>query len=183
MKTLIINGSPRKNGDTASLLKEMKNHLKGEITKISTYYDNVSPCIDCRYCWENGACCIKDDMDLIYNADFDNLVIVSPLHYSIFSGPLLNLAGRLQVYAPQVNRGLTKTLKAKNGGLIIVGGGNGTPSKAIDLANVIFRRVNATYTDGDTIFSLKTDEVPASKDRIALAKVKQLAHKLNSSGK
>lgn len=37
MKTLILNGSPRKNGDTVSLLKILMPKLKGEIKVVDTY--------------------------------------------------------------------------------------------------------------------------------------------------
>ena len=34
MKTLIINGSPRPNGNTAALLRELKAQLEGEVLEI-----------------------------------------------------------------------------------------------------------------------------------------------------
>ena len=37
MKTLILNGSPRKNGDTAFLQQEFLAHLKGEYGVIHAY--------------------------------------------------------------------------------------------------------------------------------------------------
>ncbi len=37
MRTLIFNGSPRKNGDTKSLIDEMTNILDGEILIIDAY--------------------------------------------------------------------------------------------------------------------------------------------------
>ena len=62
MKTLIINGSPRKNGDTMVLINEFLKNLNGEVKLINTYYDKISPCIDCRYCWSNSSCAINDEM-------------------------------------------------------------------------------------------------------------------------
>ena len=41
MKTLILNGSPRKKGDTASLLNIIKPNLKGDIKVVDAYYCNV----------------------------------------------------------------------------------------------------------------------------------------------
>jgi len=49
MKTLIINGSPRKNGDSMTLINEMRKYLEGEVKIINTYYDNISGCIDIAY--------------------------------------------------------------------------------------------------------------------------------------
>ena len=50
MKTLILNGSPRKNGDTAQLLELAKAQLQGTYHVVSAYTANIHPCIDCRHC-------------------------------------------------------------------------------------------------------------------------------------
>jgi len=56
MKTLIINGSPRKKGDTASLINILKQELTGDIVEISAYRNNIKPCNDCRSCWKVKGC-------------------------------------------------------------------------------------------------------------------------------
>lgn len=48
-KTLIINSSPHKNGDTSYIVNQIKRKLNGEIEEIFPYFDNIKPCIDCRY--------------------------------------------------------------------------------------------------------------------------------------
>ena len=58
MKTLIINGSPRKNGDSMALVNHMLEFLDGEAEIVHAYYDDISPCTDCRYCWENNGCSV-----------------------------------------------------------------------------------------------------------------------------
>ena len=65
MKTLIINGSPRKNGDTVALIEALTQRLSGEIRVISCH-DDISPCIDCRFCWKQEGCAVQDDMQEIY---------------------------------------------------------------------------------------------------------------------
>jgi len=67
MKTLIFNGSPKLNGDTAVLIREFTTYLQGDI-KIISCYDNIKPCNDCRYCWSNIGCSIDDEMQEIYNS-------------------------------------------------------------------------------------------------------------------
>lgn len=37
MKTLIFNGSPRKDGDTVSLINELVDQLNGEYRIVNTY--------------------------------------------------------------------------------------------------------------------------------------------------
>ena len=52
MKTLIFNGSPRKNGDTAALITSFLRETAGypdDTYKIVTAYDaGIQPCRDCR---------------------------------------------------------------------------------------------------------------------------------------
>lgn len=66
MKTLIINGSPRVNGDTVSLINIFKEKINGEYMMVDAYRCKASPCIDCRFCWENSGCAIDDEMQQIY---------------------------------------------------------------------------------------------------------------------
>ena len=62
MKTLILNGSPRIMGDTAQLVKNITDNIAGEYRIVDAYRCNISPCIDCRCCWEEQGCAIKDEM-------------------------------------------------------------------------------------------------------------------------
>lgn len=184
MKTLIINGSPRKNGDTVTLINEMKKHLNGEIITISTYYDNISPCIDCRHCWTNNECAIKDEMQEVYKLfnEVDNVIIASPLYFSQLTGSFINFASRLQFF--YVSRCIKKdanfSLKKKNGVLILVGGGD-TKSLdcAINNAKTFFKMVNTSLIDN--IYSLNTNKIPAKDDFEALNKAKEVAIKLNNT--
>ena len=79
-KTLILNGSPRKNGDTAALLRILDRELAGEKRTIDCYRADVSPCVDCRACWREKRCVIDDAMQEIYRyvEDCDNVVVASP---------------------------------------------------------------------------------------------------------
>lgn len=181
MKTLIINGSPRENGNTAFLISELKNDLKGKVVELSAYKNNIKACIDCRFCWEHTYCAIKDDMQVIYNDDFENIIIASPIYMSNLTGPLMSLASRLQVYyAVRRFQKVDLNLKKKNAGLILVGGGDGKPDKAIDLAKWMFKKMNAIYDEENTVFSLSTDNVPASEDKEALIKVKKMINRFNN---
>ncbi|MGN1225158.1 MAG: NAD(P)H-dependent oxidoreductase, partial [Ruminococcus sp.] len=62
MKTLILNGSPRKNGDTAFLIQKLTEQLHGEYKIVNAYTANIAPCIDCRKCREQYGCIIDDEM-------------------------------------------------------------------------------------------------------------------------
>lgn len=104
MKTLIFNGSPRKNGDTAALITSFLRETAGypdDTYKIVTAYDaGIQPCRDCRYCRNHPGCSIQDSMEDIYAyiQECDNILIASPIYFSQLTGPLLCVASRLQTY-------------------------------------------------------------------------------------
>ena len=126
MKTLIFNGSPRKNGDTMEMIKKLTENLDGEIKIVNAYNSDISPCIDCRYCWKRNGCAIKDGMQEIYDyiQDCDNVVIASPIYFAELSGMLLALGSRLQTYvSAKYMRKETPIAKPKKGAVILAGGG------------------------------------------------------------
>lgn len=185
MKTLVINGSPRKNGDSMTLVNEMIKYLDGDIRIVNTYYDNISPCIDCRYCWHNDGCSIDDEMQEVYKLlnEVDNVIIASPLYFSELTGKLLSFASRLQYFfvLKYIKKDVNFKLKNKNGVLIITGGGKGSPNLAISSANIIFEQINTKLIG--TVLSLQTDDIPANEDVEALSKAKDLALQLNNKGR
>lgn len=180
MRTLIINGSPRKNGDTAHLLAALKTQLHGEITELSAYYGGVSPCIDCRACQTIKGCVIRDGMQAVYDDGYDNVVIASPIYMSGLTGPLVGLASRFQAYYC-ARRFLQDpfVLKKKKGALIFTGGGDGAPGEALRLGGWMLGQMNAEGGDGHTALSLHTDRLPAAEDTAALAQVREIAAYFN----
>lgn len=177
MQTLILNGSPRKNGDTAALLSYLRMHLQGEIIEISAYYDNISPCIDCRRCKESGICVIPDRMQDIYKIieTCDNIIIASPIYFSELTGRLLDVASRLQTYyyGMQKNHG-HPVKKSKRGAVLLVGGGEGDPQNAFATAVRILHYMKAKEIH-PLICSHRTDEIPAAEDGAVLAQIRELA--------
>lgn len=150
MKTLILNGSPKRNGDTAALIGEFTKHLNGEMQSVYPYLE---------------AC--------------DNLVIASPIWFSELSGPLLNLASRIQTYfIARVFRHEPIPIKPKNGVLLLVGGKPGTQLKAISTAHTIFRNLNALPCIA-SVFSINTNEIPSASDLSALEGARDTAFLLN----
>ena len=179
-KTLIINGSPRANGDTTALIKELKNRLTGEIVEISAFYANIAPCVDCRGCWKTAKCVERDDMDIIYGDDFDNVVLASPVYFMTLPGPVLSLLSRFQpqhaaeffLHEPIVRR-------EKRAALILTAGGKGNEQGAMHHSRVLFKMLNAKGFEEHTVISPKTDTVPAEEDEAALAAIPALADWLN----
>lgn len=180
MRTLILNGSPRKNGDTAFLISELKKHLSGEVKIVDAYFDKISPCTDCRYCYTNDKCCIDDEMQEIFEflISCDNLIIASPLYFSELTGQLLSVLSRLQIFWTQ--KFIRKNIifdKEKKGSLVITAGNNGDVKSAENTSSIIFKLTNTKVIG--TVFSLNTDTVHASKDHVAIANVEKVAMLLN----
>ena len=102
MKVLLINGSPRKNGNTHLALSEVakalnENGVETEIISIGT--KAVQGCIACNRCTELGRCIFKDEL---YNnirqkleEGIDGLVVGSPTYYAGPNGSLCALLDRL----------------------------------------------------------------------------------------
>ncbi len=101
MKVLLINGSPRINGNTHFALSEAAHTLEQsgvdtEIISIGT--KAVQGCIACNRCDELGRCVFQDEL---YNtvrdriATCDGLIIGSPTYYAGPNGSLCALLDRL----------------------------------------------------------------------------------------
>lgn len=181
MKTLIINGSPRKDGDTATLVAAFMAELKGEV-RVVTCRDDIAPCNDCRYCWERSGCAIKDGMQAVYDYidKCENIVLASPIWYSALSGPMLNIASRLQtLFIGRFRRGEDHTPN-KNGVLILTGAQPHTKAAPEQSALTIMRNMRVMRPLAATVYSLNTDNIPAAEDAAALAQARSAAHILNS---
>ncbi|WP_051685514.1 flavodoxin family protein [Clostridium sp. KNHs205] len=181
MKTLIINGSTKKNGDTSTLIDEFQKFLKGEVKTISCS-GNISPCRDCRYCWTNSGCCIEDEMQEIYPFldECENVVLASPIWFSSLSGPLLNIASRFQtLFAAAYFRKEQKAVKQKNGVILLVGAEKGTEVIPTQNALTIMKFMNVKRPCIATVYSLDTNNTPVEKDRTAIKKAHEAALLLN----
>jgi len=177
MKTLVFNGSPRAEGDTASLISLLAKKLTGEIKVISAYRCSISPCMDCRYCKTNPGCAIMDEMQSVYSyiEECDNIVIASPIYFSELTGQMLNIGSRLQTYfCAKHFRKETPIAKEKKGAVILVGGGDGDAAKAYNTACTLLRLMNCTDIFR-MICSHHTDTTPAIEDRAAAEDIEELA--------
>ena len=181
MKTLILNGSPRKNGDTASLLKRLTAGLEGEYMLLNAYDDGISPCVDCRRCWEMPGCAIQDGMQAVYDyiEECDNVVIASPIYFSELTGKLLDVASRFQTYyCARAFRKEEPAIKPKKGAVILVGGGDGGFGWAHATAKVLLSQLNCRE-DHLLVANHNTNRVPAIEDAATLQAVDDMIRYLN----
>ncbi len=166
MNTLIFNGSPRENGDTAHLIREIERGLAGEVHIVNAYRSDVSACVDCRYCREHEGCAIDDGMREIYRRiqECDNILIASPLYFSELTGRLLDVGSRLQTYfSARRFRGEEPIPKPKRGAILLVGGGTGDPNRACATARVLLRAMNCREIH-EAVCIHNTDAIPAIED-------------------
>lgn len=181
MQTLIINGSPRPNGDTAGLIRFLQDRLTGECKVLNAYRCQISPCIDCRFCKDHPGCAVQDEMQKIYPyiQKCDNIVIGSPIYFSEVTGRVLDVCSRLQTYfCARFYRGETPIPKAKRGAVILVGGGDGAPDKAYSTACTLLHQINCRDIH-PLVCSHDTDHRPAAEDKAALAGVESIAKFFN----
>ncbi len=180
-RTLIFNGSPRKNGDTAALLRVLRSELRGEVRVADCYRADISPCVDCRACRREKKCVLQDEMQTLYPyiEACDNVVIASPIYYAELTGKLLDVASRFQVYySARFFRKEDPGLRPKKGGVVLVGGGDGDPKRPYATAKILLRQLNAGEIF-PLVCSHATNELPAAEDGEAVAAVRRLAAFLN----
>jgi multimeric flavodoxin WrbA len=100
MKVLMINGSPRKGGNTSIALDEMAKVFESEGVEYETVQVGalaIKGCLSCGYCAKNGKC-VTDDIVNELSAKFeqaDGLVIASPVYYASANGTLISCLDRL----------------------------------------------------------------------------------------
>lgn len=94
MNIVIINGSPRKNGATATLLMKMAEHLSYK-ADVNIDYLNISDyslknCTGCMLCYKDGVCCLDDNVEEINSlvAKAHGVIIGSPTYASSMPGSL-----------------------------------------------------------------------------------------------
>ncbi len=124
MKVLMVNGSPRKNGNTSIALAEMEKAfaqqgIETEIMQIGG--QDIRGCIACGGCAQKGKCVFDDAVNeaAVKFEQADGLVLASPVYYGSANATLVAFADRLFY-----STGFDKTMKvgasvvvARRGGL------------------------------------------------------------------
>lgn len=124
MKVLMINGSPRPNGNTSLALQEMETIFKAEGIEteiVQVGNKAIRGCIACGKCAEKGRCVFNDAVNEVvpkFEA-CDGLVVGSPVYYASANATLVAFLTRLFFSTP-----FDKTMKvgaavavARRGGL------------------------------------------------------------------
>lgn len=100
MKVIILNGSPKADGNTATALHEVERVLNEqgiETEWIHVGHRQIHGCIACNKCWDTSVCAFGDIVNEISEKmdEADGLLIGSPVYFASASGTLLSLLDRL----------------------------------------------------------------------------------------
>ena len=99
-KILILNGSPRKKGTTASLIKAFTEGAEAAGNEVKELYIegmNIHGCRGCEVCAKNGGQCVqKDDMAQVNEATewADVVVLASPMFFGTITAQLKTVLDR-----------------------------------------------------------------------------------------
>ncbi len=100
MKVLIINASPRKDGNTSIAVAEMEKVFKSlnvEVETVQIGNKDVRGCIACSSCYKTGKCVFNDIVNELapkFEAA-DGLVVATPVYYASANATLIACLDRL----------------------------------------------------------------------------------------
>jgi len=121
MKILVLNGSPRPDGNTAAMVEAFSEGAResgNEVTVVNVCQKKIAGCLACEYCHTEGKgkCIQKDDMQEVYPVleKAEMIVLASPIYYHSFTGQLQCAINR--IYA------LDKPKNLKKAALIVSSG-------------------------------------------------------------
>jgi multimeric flavodoxin WrbA len=161
LKVLGISGSPRRGGNTDTLLARFLEGSASQGAETKTLYArdlNIAGCKHCDACLAQGICRIKDDMQMVYTEmeAADRIVIASPLQFMTVTSELKALIDRCQ--ALWARKYVLKIpplgdTRARKGFFISVGGRPPVPNLfegALVTIKTLFRTMNVVYA-GDIL--------------------------------
>ena len=130
MKVAAFNGSPRKGGNTESLLWEALRPVEyagHDVAKFNLNEMSIKPCQDCGGCKESGVCVWKDDMTLVASAirEADRVILASPAFFFALSAQAKAMIDRCQAFWCEkylLKRPIPEGPHGRSGLLLLVGG-------------------------------------------------------------
>ena len=177
MKVLLINGSPRPNGNTALALSEMEKifvqeGIETEILHVGN--KDIRGCIGCRKCKTAGKC-VFDDLVNETAPKFeacDGLVVGSPVYYASANATLVAFLTRL-FYSTTFD----KTMKI---GAAVVAARRGGLSATYDELNKFFGISGMPIATGQYWNSIHgRSQGEAAKDEEGLQSMRTLARNMS----
>jgi multimeric flavodoxin WrbA len=187
MKVLGIAGSPRKNGNTDTMLAEFMRGAASQGAETKTVFLRdlqVSPCQHCDACLKAGICKIKDDMQQIYldmeNADI--IVMASPIQFMGVTAPMKAMIDRCQALWARKYVLKVPPLKDKRPrkGFFLSVGGRKIPDlfePTLVMIKTFFRIIDVAYA-GELVFKGIDEKGAIAKHPDALKQTFEAGQKL-----
>lgn len=128
MNILVLNGSPRPDGNTAAMVAAFMEGAteKGhQVSVVNVCRKKIAGCLACKYCHTkgNGRCIQQDDMQEVYPVldEAEMIVLASPVYHHSFTGQLQCAINR--IYALDKPKNLKKAALILSSGSDNVYGG------------------------------------------------------------
>ena len=165
MNVLILQGSPRANGNTAWMAEEFKKAAEAaghQVTLVDVAHKKIAGCLACEYCHGkgNGACVQKDDMQQLSPllAEAEALVLAAPIYY-------FTLSAQIQAAIQRIYN-MNKPAKVKKMALLL----SSYSPDVYDGATAQYRGICAYWEVEDTgIVTAKLDEQKTDATRAKVA--------------
>jgi multimeric flavodoxin WrbA len=159
-KVLLLCGSPRKDGNTALLLKDCarvieENGVKAEV--ISLAGESVSACIACGKCQETGECSIDDVVNKIIKKLKDGargFIVGTPVYFGTARGDVMCALQRIGMVSKSNGRFLSR----KVGGPIAVARRGGHTATIQEL--LMFFLINDMVVAGSDYWNMVFGRTP-----------------------
>ena len=175
-KVILLNGSPRADGCTATALDEMvkvfsEEGIETEVIQVGS--KSIRGCIACNYCETHGHC-VFNDLVTEVSAKFekaDGLVVGSPVYYGSPNGTIISFMDRL-FYSAQFDTHLKV-------GAAVVSARRGGNSASFDVLNKYFSISGmpiATSTYWNQVHGFSAEDV--KKDAEGLQTMRNLARNM-----
>lgn len=188
MKVLALLGSPRKKGNTESLLAAVLEGVAaagGEAERIRLCDLRIDPCIGCGGCGKTGRCVLTDDMQDLYPkiGEADRVILASPIYFYGITAQAKAFVDRCQALWSWkhlcLEKGEWHPDPKRKGFLVAVAATQGARvfEGAILTARYAFDAMGLTY-GGE--FAVKGFDAPgeAARDAEVLARAREAGRKL-----
>ncbi|MEI8175465.1 MAG: flavodoxin family protein [Candidatus Omnitrophota bacterium] len=175
-KILVIAASPRRNGNSETLLDEAISALNGSrdgVKKIVLDDLTIAPCNGCHACFKTGRCVIKDDMQAFYKELLacETLVVASPIYFQGLPCQLKCVIDRCQAlwsrkYILKKKLVNDKIAKKRRAGAILVAASTGaknTFTGSIIVLKAWFKTMSIAYADEMLVEGLEAKDEARGK--------------------
>lgn len=151
MRAIVLNGSPHASGNGMRMAGWLLEDIASDISTVNLYDAGMAPCRGCAACGGINGCVLKDGAaeTLGMAMAADCLVLVSPVHFSSLSAPLVGFISRLQMIWGGKKDACENTPGKGKSGVLLVSGGSDYPGMfepARKVAAAAFKTMGREFT-------------------------------------